>query len=143
MMVHIHKEKLLKYCGNQLAKEDQSIIDRHLTECESCFSLYLDVIETFPVERSVSETFTEKTIEEIERSKSFNQENHQTKKQSHIMVHYFLAAGLTLFFTFSGLFEEVIQISDQKDVGTRVSISEQLMNKTTDILDQMKEENNK
>jgi predicted anti-sigma-YlaC factor YlaD len=143
LMEHIEKETLGKYCANQLPEEEQSIIDQHITECESCFSLYLDMIENFHIEHSVSDTFTDRTIEEIERSQSFNQDNIPSMKQSRIMTHYFLAAGLTLLLTFSGLFNHVLDLTEQTGTGNRVSISEQLMNKTTDILDHMKEDNNK
>ncbi|SER18775.1 hypothetical protein SAMN04487944_101560 [Gracilibacillus ureilyticus] len=142
-MDHIPKEILNKYCTHQLSEDDQSRIDHHLTECEQCFSLYLEVIDNFTVEHSVTDTFTDLTITKIETSHIFDQDKLQKNKKRRIMGHYFLAAGLTLLFTFSGLFEEVIQITSETGKQKRISVSEQLMNKTNDILDQMKEENNK
>ncbi|KAB8127454.1 zf-HC2 domain-containing protein [Gracilibacillus oryzae] len=143
-MEHIQNEKLSAYCNNQLPEEEQTIIDNHLTECESCFSLYLEAIDNCHIDHSVSESFTDKTMEELELSPLFNQESRpSSKKKNRIMAHYLLAAGLTLIFTFSGLFESVLHLSEQTDAVPKVSVSEQLMNKTTDFLDQIKEDNNK
>ncbi|PWU68451.1 hypothetical protein [Gracilibacillus dipsosauri] len=142
-MKHIPKEQMNLYILDQLTDENRKTMENHLYSCEACLDSYLQLMENSLVEDSVSDFFTEKTIARIQHdSKPSSKSSNASSLFSKSIIHYVLAAGLTLILMFSGVFDNMISLTDRAEVSPKQSLTEQLMKKTDQLLEEMKGDHN-
>lgn len=147
-MSHIHKEKLTGYLKLTINMQERLMIEEHLDTCEQCFDLYLDMMDDFTPEVKLSDSFTDNTLEKILQSQVFSEKtNHSTSKKDarKTILHYALAAGLTIILMLSGVFQDIVNFTNQDTYTRGPSITESLMSKTESLLNKLdqinKEEN--
>ncbi|WP_171038117.1 zf-HC2 domain-containing protein [Aquibacillus sediminis] len=133
-MCHRSKSELEAYVQATMSLEQQDQIEQHLEECEACFTIYLDVIEMQPMDVALSENFTTDTMEQLEHLNLTPKKSNQNK----IVGHYLLAAGLTIVLMLSGVFQNFLSVTTNLE--NKSSLTEQLMEKTNVVLEEMKGE---
>ncbi|MRG87443.1 anti-sigma factor family protein [Salinibacillus xinjiangensis] len=130
MTEHIDRELLQKYVETRVDEQEQLKIDEHLSECESCFESYLNIIDDWTIDFSVSDSFTDETMELLQKVQpSVSEKNQFSTSKDHrnkTLRNYFLAAGLTIILMFTGVFQMIFNLSDQIDKESK-PFSEQLM----------------
>ncbi|SEN45883.1 hypothetical protein SAMN04488134_101131 [Amphibacillus marinus] len=142
-MTHCTKEILTAYYKQQLSNGDELGVENHLQHCETCMDCYLNLIEATEIQQTVSKQFTDQLLVKIE--KQVIKPNHSTYKRKQLdktVRHFLLAAGLTLLLTLAGLFQEVATITDESFLQEQTSITEQLLEKSTGLLNLFKGGNN-
>ncbi|MDX8046208.1 hypothetical protein SH601_09415 [Gracilibacillus sp. S3-1-1] len=132
-MTHITKDMLRSYIEGETEYAEH--IDQHLLECDECVALYMSVLDDIEMNSTLSSDFTDKTIQQIEKTTVTPKRN----KKNHLLVHYLVAAGLTMLLTVSGVFQGVTNMSDMK-LDNDGSFTDELMTKTLDLLDNIKGE---
>ncbi|WP_102028847.1 hypothetical protein [Salirhabdus sp. Marseille-P4669] len=134
---HVEIDVLRRYTSNQLNEQEQVAIESHLDHCDVCFETYLHVIDEWSIPHSLSETFTDDTVERIKSSQPNMSPDSSlpTKTDYHkkTITNYFLAAGLTVVLMFTGAFKLVTNVSDKINVYDE-PISDELVDKATGFL---------
>ncbi|GAA0498055.1 hypothetical protein GCM10008986_26380 [Salinibacillus aidingensis] len=117
MSNHVEWEVLQQYVKEQLPEEQQLKIEDHLSDCDVCFHQYMDVIDEWSVPFSVSDSFTDETMEKlaiVQPNQMKNKANASSRDvHRKTLAHYFLAAGLTVLLMFSGVFDMLFSLDDQ------------------------------
>lgn len=131
-MRHFTKDVLRSYMN---AKSDQEkSIEKHLLECDKCMDLYLSLLEEVEINRVLSDDFTEVTLHQIEKILP----SPPKKKQNTAFIHYLVAAGLTILLTLTGVFQGVLNVTEMQQKQNNPSVTDQLMTKTNDVLEEIK-----
>ncbi|MFD2656150.1 hypothetical protein [Gracilibacillus thailandensis] len=130
-MKHMTRDALLAYINAESNQETE--VENHLLECETCTDLYLSIVEEVEMNSGVSADFTDDTLQQLE----IRLPAPPQKKQNHVFIHYLVAAGLTILLTITGVFQGALDVSDiqQKKGG---SITDHLMTKTDNVLQEIK-----
>ncbi|QHS24232.1 hypothetical protein GWK91_15600 [Virgibacillus sp. MSP4-1] len=117
MSNHVEWEVLQQYVKEQLPEEQQQNIEGHLSDCDVCFHQYMNVIDEWSIPFSVSDSFTDETMEKlaiVQPNQMKNKGNASSRDvRRKTLAHYFLAAGLTVLLMFSGVFDMLFSLDDQ------------------------------
>lgn len=143
MKTHYSKENWLQYINGELSSQLMSEMEEHLYSCDQCLFHYLELIAKTDLPAMTNESiFTEKVMQEIEKipvqSKKVEENQLRKTKQGkyfkQTVIHYLLAAGLTIVLVSTGFFGKILESADQFQKDTvynpSTSITEQLFNKT-------------
>lgn len=132
------EETLRQYVKEQCTAEEQRLIEDHLYDCERCLETYMNILDeqanSMPAILDTSH-FTDRVFEDI-RSRNQTEEK---RASANPLIHYFVAAGFTLLLMFSGVFNGLTNwISEDAMNPTKSgSFSDEMLNKTVEILDTM------
>lgn len=154
-MKHVPVEEWLKYVNGELAENVQLDYEDHLYSCETCLEVYSEVIsshgEVLPTPSS--STFTNDVMALIQgetvQQPITNEVQKPGKKKEKSFVqstifHYAAAAGFTLLFTFSGVFQSMTGFVDKFEKSAQEqqpSVTETVMNKTLTWFDEWEVKN--
>lgn len=149
-MNHISYKEWLTYVQNKLDDELREEYENHLYSCDHCLELYLQAAEA--TESQLPELqdelqFTNKVMQGIDVIKQTDQKKEQpVKKQNRrgqTMVHYILAAAMTLLLMSTGVFSQMMEFSssfEKIDLKEEpVSFVNELLNKEISITDKLEE----
>ncbi|MFC7061904.1 zf-HC2 domain-containing protein [Halobacillus seohaensis] len=127
-MKHITNEDFVAYMRNELNDSNRSQIEDHLDECEICFLSYIESVTRWNTESELSPSFTDNTLDVLqEKSPAASKKYKSQSKQT--LVHYALAAGLTILLMGSGVFQYVFSAFDDEKFQDQPSITEQVLDK--------------
>ena len=137
-MRHYTKEQWVAYANSE--EIDRSSMDDHLLECEQCLALYVDAVnvsaELMP-ELDNQDAFVADIMVSLQQPKEIPNDRFRWLK--HPMLHYVIAASVTLVLISSGAFQ---QLFDQASQWTRESegvqskpITQQWTDKASRLLD--------
>src|SRR5699024_3759176 len=118
-------------------------IENHIYTCDTCMDIYLSMLDSHPITGTISEDFTDQVVEKINKRHPSQMNTPRQSKPRKAVAHYFLAAGLTIILTVSGIFQGMLDVTNNEQMKNRSSITKQLMQNTNQLLDQLKEEYNK
>lgn len=137
-MKHIQDQTLMDYINDQLTEPERMEVERHLDECELCFESYLTHIDSWSLNTSLSEDFTDQTINQLieghKKPEKIQKQNTYSKRNK-TFFNYAIAAGLTVLLMFSGVFESMFTSFNDDSIKQRPSISKQLVEKTGNIIE--------
>ncbi|WP_181350943.1 anti-sigma factor [Thalassobacillus sp. CUG 92003] len=137
-MEHLHVKRLRAYIHDDIAPEERSNIEAHLDDCPDCFMEYLGLIDQWEPDLSLSEDFTDKTMEQWQtQAPKKHVRPSMTRKQT--LLHYGVAAGLTIILMSTGVFQHMIEWTGKHDEPSGMPLTEKIMNSTNAWLDEMKE----
>ncbi|MCD5325467.1 MULTISPECIES: zf-HC2 domain-containing protein [Pontibacillus] len=142
-MKHIETTQLEAYVLDQLGENERMAIEEHLDTCDSCFEAYMTELESWTLEPSLADDFTDQTIDQIIEKQvmpTVEVKRTSVQKQKRTLMHYGLAAGLTLVLMVSGAFEQVIHVFDEDTFKERPSISKNIVSETDRLLQKVNEE---
>ncbi|WP_421383046.1 hypothetical protein ACOJQI_02030 [Bacillus salacetis] len=143
-MKHVSYEEWLKYVENELSEKVREKYEEHLYSCDDCMEIYLTALEasetSFP---GFSEDhFTDSIIADIQRYKE-PVEPDAGKKQKFYQraaFHYLIAAAMTILLMYTGVFQQLIGFTEEFERSSRPSITNELMNKTTNFIENVEKE---
>lgn len=130
-MDHLTESQLQQYTEEQLTESEQSMVESHFVECDTCFETYIHLAERDS--STLSDDFTEQTIGYIVAQHPTFQQN----KPSNTFVHYVIAAGFTLLLMMTGIFNYMTDSVDPNALEKQPSFSAQMMEKTGEWLDEI------
>jgi predicted anti-sigma-YlaC factor YlaD len=145
--MHLTGKDLEGYLQEELTSEKRNQIESHMETCDSCFDWYMSLLENWTIDVHVSNGFTDLTMkkltQKLEDQSRYQKESKKTssypKQTNRTLVHYLLAAGLTILLMVTGVFQSALEITDKENVINQGTITNQLMKKTDHLLDKMKE----
>ncbi|NNU90821.1 hypothetical protein [Anoxybacillus sp. CHMUD] len=140
-MSHYTNEEWRQFICDVLSEEKREEMESHLYSCDQCLAVYMELIEENasdlpnPSDEAVSADVILAQVELYAKPKRTKQS--QTKQK---MLHYGIAAAITIGFMSSGIFQLV---TNAGVVGTdlsenRPAYTEQWMDKTLSFLDWLK-----
>lgn len=143
-MTHYSPKEWEMFINNLLSESEVKQMEDHLYSCDVCLERYLTLIEkekeTLP--HLQKDDLTADIINKV-TSKPVHQKRDQTKQPVYkrTIFHYSVAALLTLCFMGSGLFHTMSSYMSTVEAEVidkpRVSITENLMNKTIKFINEM------
>ena len=110
-MKHYHKNEWMQYVRNELDEATRNEYEDHLYQCDECLDLYLLTVEEHEAHLpQIAETseFTNAIMDKIDESKI--KPKKQMKKKT--VMNYLLAAAMTILFMSSGLFDQLMSITN-------------------------------
>ncbi|MFC0523552.1 hypothetical protein ACFFGV_08130 [Pontibacillus salicampi] len=133
-MTACNKERLKDYAEQNVAEWEQMEIEHHLLDCTHCLEEYLAMLnDTAPP--GLSSSFTTQTIERVEKQYPALQRKGRRKNRS--LLHYMMAAGLTLVLMMSGVFDRIMDSIEPASSHNRSSVSEQMVERTSSWIDHL------
>ncbi|QST00468.1 hypothetical protein IMZ31_02415 [Pontibacillus sp. ALD_SL1] len=142
-MKHIETTRLEAFMEDSLSDYERREIEDHLDECDFCFEAYMTKVESWTLEPSLAQDFTDQTFDQIVKKQVMPMEEAKrgsVQKQKRTLVHYGLAAGLTMILMVSGVFEQVLHVFDEDSFKDRPSISEDIVNETDRLFQKVNED---
>ncbi|KGP91134.1 hypothetical protein N780_17260 [Pontibacillus chungwhensis BH030062] len=142
-MKHIETTRLEAYIEDSLSDHERWEIEDHLDVCDLCFEAYMTSIETWTLEPSLAMDFTDQTFDQIIKKQVMpgkEAKRSAVQKQKRTLVHYGLAAGLTMILMISGVFEQVLHVFDEDSFKERPSISKNIVSETDRLLQKVNED---
>ncbi len=151
LMSHYSREEWKKYIKEMLPTTEQKELEQHLYSCDECLELYMTIIdesvEDFP--NINSEQFTEKILAQIFTADGIQSLQRNQSIWTKTIVHYGIAAAITMLMMVSGFFYEITNITalvnhDKEQIVQTVlldqqdSISVNIMNRVISMLDSFK-----
>ncbi len=145
-MSHYPKEQWLNYVTDQLKEETRKEMEEHLGKCDQCLAYYIEEVTRCEQEISLSETFTDTVLAKVKSREGENKPERQAlsgrlQPRKRLLLHYSVAAALTLVLTFSGVFEEIsdgAKIAAQQEIqGEQIPMTEQLMDKIMAMINRL------
>ncbi|SDK17495.1 zf-HC2 domain-containing protein [Sediminibacillus albus] len=142
-MSHVQNELLFLYIEDNIdGRRNRQQIENHLETCEHCFASYLDLLEHWETPAGLTDSFTDITIEKVKLYQSYSHLAEQRpssyrSRQARTLVHYLLAAALTLVLMAGGIFQGVLDLTDQSNLDKRPSLTDNIMQKTDSWLTQL------
>ncbi|WAA08843.1 hypothetical protein [Fervidibacillus albus] len=145
---HYSVDQWVAFSKGELRKEVYMEMEDHLYHCDHCLAIYSKLMiedETVPP-MSDDLAFTDQVMEKLsqmgrERKNSTGSEIQRKTYMKQTIIHYTIAAGLTILLMFSGAFEKLSAgVGEVHDTGfkQKESVTENLLNKTLSLLDSMK-----
>lgn len=137
-MKHITYENWIRYVQGKAQQEEH--FEQHLYECDQCLTLYMEALET---EQIQSPTLTTKEIvHSIKNNRKERKESSNVSSPIRFhrkLVHYILAAGMTLFLMSSGVFSEMSKLVDRIEAkpNNNLSVVTHFMEHSISIVDQV------
>ncbi len=111
-MNHIDVEQWMLYATDSLDEETRSQYENHLYSCDHCLELYLKAVAAaesqMPVLTNPTE-FTESIMKEIDcvQEKTQNKVKPRKNLRRQTLVHYAIAAAMTLVLMSTGIFSQL------------------------------------
>ncbi|MBU8906410.1 anti-sigma factor family protein [Desertibacillus haloalkaliphilus] len=109
-MTHYPIEKWKAYVNDELTEYEREEVEQHLYSCDRCLELYMAVIEQegedMPVvedERAFTEAVLQETTVTVKKQR-------KPSIQKKTVIHYVIAASMTLTLMTTGFFEGGIQM---------------------------------
>ncbi|MFD1138727.1 hypothetical protein [Paenibacillus urinalis] len=138
-----------RYIQGELPAHEREAMDQRLLEDHEALETYLSVLEHISdTGLRDAEAFEQQVMSHIEREykqlqSSSSRRNIQFRKWSNNkLVHYTLAASITLLFLSTGVFDRMLPGQLNMDSGDKQPYSEQMVRKATHWLDEIKPEPN-
>ncbi|GBF76302.1 hypothetical protein PA598K_04761 [Paenibacillus sp. 598K] len=127
---------------DKLSREERDAAEAHLYECDACLALYMQAVEQLEVHAVVgneAETQLKAGLRSHPAVQKTTARRRGWTSRRRTLVHYTIAAALTLFLLSSGVWQHYLDQTAQPgrtsaaaaDGGT---ISEQMMARTTELL---------
>ncbi len=151
MSAHFSKDAWLAYVTNRLPAEQREAQEAHLYDCEDCLSIYMtcladDDLQLPPLENET--VFTDHLMQSIANLATDISGGHATT-EPHVqpakrwhrttIVHYALAAGITLILMSTGMFQQLFlhtaQVAANDSFKQERPFSEKLVQRTVKLLD--------
>lgn len=145
-MSHFSKEQWLSYVkGTEIGRAS---MEAHLQQCDECMELYMYALEDSAADLpqlTDLEQFASRASAAAKRQRAG-----RTKQRgflSHPLLHYTIAAGITIVLVGSGAFQQLFDrfsdLSRQTEQGSTTAISEQWTYKAGKWLDHIPAKNDK
>lgn len=116
-MTHMTYEQWLKYTKGTLDEQTRMHYENHLYSCDHCLELYLQALEATKDELpdlSAPSSFTDSLMAEISKTKKPESKAPKLRKrksrQREAVVHYVLAAAMTLLLISTGVFSQLMSV---------------------------------
>lgn len=146
-MNHIRYEEWLLYVQDTIDEEMRETYENHLYTCDHCLELYLQAVETVESELPQwreSSNFTDSVMVQVIGSTTKKQEKAYVKKnrKQQTMLHYFLAAAMTLILMSTGVFTQLMNVASdfERDESKQAdSFVLTFLNKQDSITDKLEE----
>jgi hypothetical protein len=142
-MRHYTKAEWLKFVRNRPLPMKREIYEDHLYSCDQCLDIYMECLEMQSFELPDIETdqkseFAEKILKGLPKTAASSPH----RLYSHPLLHYGIAAAITLLLMTSGVFHDIYTYLGYMDINVvmedQPKLSEMLMEKSTSILDAIK-----
>ncbi|UFU00004.1 zf-HC2 domain-containing protein [Radiobacillus kanasensis] len=140
-MEHVKQDEMVAYISDTLSGDVRVVVEEHLYNCDDCMAHYLECLEQEAKDIAMNESFTDKTMtimESIYPTVSKNPVYSNTKNKT--IVHYILAASLTLILVMSGVFQNALSITDGPKMQNDTPFTHKIMDRTSGFLDKWLEE---
>ncbi|CAM3884316.1 hypothetical protein [Lederbergia lenta] len=146
-MNHISYEKWFQYAQDKLDEETRTEYENHLYNCDHCLEIYLAAVEasetSMPVLTS-STSFTDSVMNQVNETKKekpvINKRVKNNRRQT--MIHYALAAAMTLILMSTGIFSQLMNVANEFDNPNpkhTESFVSNFLNNSISITDQLEE----
>ncbi|MBS4198075.1 hypothetical protein KHA93_00175 [Bacillus sp. FJAT-49732] len=115
-MNHMTYENWLEYVRDELNEETRKVYENHLYSCDHCLELYLKAVEAtefqMPGLEEVS-SFTDSIMQQVTELNKPKTKPKPRKKisQKQTIVHYFVAAAVTLVLMSTGVFSHLMNMA--------------------------------
>lgn len=146
---HFTANQWLAYIKGELEEETMVEMEDHLYVCDQCLHIYTALIATDENVSPIADgtAFTDQVMEGISRIDKEKLGKPVPSKRgkgyvNQTIVHYAIAAGLTVVLMFSGVFEKLSEGTGTvqgTDFQRSESLTENMLNKTFSLLDSIKE----
>ncbi|UOQ85801.1 hypothetical protein [Gracilibacillus salinarum] len=133
-MSHLSKEQVIAYLEQSIDNREE--MENHLLTCDNCMELYLNVIDNQTYEAAPSSDFTNTFMQQMNKTIVTPSKG----RTNRALIHYAIAAGFTVLLTVSGVFQGVMQATNDQQMEQKPSISEHLMLKTDQWIEKLKGE---
>ena len=136
-MTHFSKEKWLAYVQDELNETERHTCEDHLYACDQCLSLYMEAIDEGAGQPIIEDDhrFAEGVMQKIAETKQPAAKGKQAVRRSAsrrtVLLHYVLAAAMTLLLTSTGLFNGLLNVVSHFEASSthHSSLVEELVNK--------------
>ncbi|WAA12883.1 hypothetical protein [Fervidibacillus halotolerans] len=146
---HYSMKEWVAFAKGELREDVYLEMEHHLYHCDQCLAIFSKIMiedETVPPMTNGT-AFTDQVMEkvsQIDREITFDTGRKKQKKAyvKQTMIHYTIAASLTILLMFSGTFEKLSEsIGNVHKTGfeQNESVTENVLNKTLSLLDSIKE----
>jgi anti-sigma factor RsiW len=141
-MKHISYEEWLDYVEDHISDPVRDQYEAHLYTCDHCMEIYLSAVEasesSFP-DISDESGFTEAVMAEVQCKKKPDARKKQ-KFYQQAAFHYIVAAAMTILLMYTGVFQQLVGFAEEFERSARPSITEEMMKKTSDFIDNVENE---
>ncbi|KMM39156.1 anti-sigma factor family protein [Guptibacillus hwajinpoensis] len=141
-MNHHSLEEWKQYASGELHPENRTAYDHHLDHCDDCLTLYMNAIEATEDELPEIENPSLYTDDLMSQLPFESVETISVKKKwfENRAFHYVLAAAMTFLLMTTGVFSQLTTVPKEFELNERSSFTEDVLNKTTSLLDRVEEE---
>ncbi len=144
-MNHINYEKWMLYATDSLDEETRSQYENHLYSCDHCLELYLKAVEEAESQMPVLTNptgFTDSIMKEIGcvQEKTQNKVKPRKNLRRQTLVHYTIAAAMTLVLMSTGIFSQLtstISTFENTAAEQEQSVINDWLNKTESITEKI------
>lgn len=152
-MKHYDHVEWIFYKNNVLSEEKMIEMEEHLYYCDECLETFLSLIDENEVEEAIkpiSEEFTNKIMDEIEKVEYLPRvrTNRTNRRHKEILTYYIAVASVTIVLTVGGFFTRLVDtvpivvqsspIVDNIELPNKVAdISGKIVNKTSDFINRI------
>ena len=141
-MKHISYEEWLDYVEDNISEPVREQYEAHLYTCDHCMEIYLSALEaseaSFP-DLPDETGFAEAVMAEV-HSKKEPEVWKKPKLYQQAAFHYIVAAAMTILLMYTGVFQQLIGFAEEFERSSHPSITEEVMKKTTDLIDTVENE---
>lgn len=146
-MNHIDYENWLLYATDSLDEETRSQYEKHLYSCDQCLELYLEAVEEAESQMPVLSDplgFTDSIMKEIGGVQEKPPPQIKPKKnlRRQALVHYVIAAAMTLVLMSTGIFSELmstVSAFENSAAKQEHSVISSWLNKTDSITEKIED----
>ncbi|WP_020619518.1 hypothetical protein [Paenibacillus daejeonensis] len=133
---------------DELTHAERATAEEHLYQCETCLALYIRLLEEaedtpqLSKEGEVALTAALRGHRDVQKTGDRRRRRPTGRERRRALVHYVIAASLTLVFLSSGLLQDYLDhtvqpanlIQGTEQVENEQTITSRLMERTTDLL---------
>ncbi|MGF2614396.1 hypothetical protein FZC84_14475 [Rossellomorea vietnamensis] len=147
-MKHIPYEEWLKYVEDRLNEPVREQYEEHLYSCDHCMEIYLEALEaaetSLPALSSESR-FTDNVMADILGGKQMEAPGMEKEQKFYQKApfHYIVAAAMTIVLMSTGVFQQLIGFAEEFEHDSGPSVTNELMNKTTNFINEVENETRK
>ncbi|MCM3760682.1 hypothetical protein M3212_07760 [Alkalihalobacillus oceani] len=147
-MNHISEEQWKTYVQDEIDLSTRRQYEEHLYRCDQCLELYLHAVTAYGEELpdvTDSAAFTGQVLEKVKEQPKGTRAEAARPFYQRTIVHYTVAAAITVLFMASGLFQSLTTIQSPAFTESSSSVTEQLVNKTVgwlNVIEQKSREEN-
>lgn len=143
-MAHYSEQRWLLYTQDGLEESERHEMEEHLAACDECLTLYIQQLEQVPIDMPDSVIGAALVNQVVYRLREPSRHRPVTTPLRLRMLHYSVAAAITLLLMTSGVFDRMLSSEERDPVApTTESISGQVMERALSLFDlfESKEEN--